>query len=76
VTVWPVVGEAGESVTVAVGALSATTAEAVSTAPSAAPSFGVTSTETVWPRSPFPACERSSVAPVAPGTTAPSTFQT
>ena len=81
VRVWSVVGAAGESETVAVGALLPTVPLSVAAAPSVEPSFGVTSTETVWPLSPLPACERSkvSVRLVVPEVvlhTTPLTFQT
>ncbi len=71
-----VVGEAGASETVAVGALFATVALSVAAEPSTLPSLGVTSTVTVSPASPWPACERSRAGPVAPATTEPFTFQT
>jgi len=71
-----VFGEVGESETVAVGSAFATETESVAAAPSTVPSFGVTSTPIVSPASPWPGCERSSVGPVAPATTAPFTVQT
>ena len=76
-----VFGLAAESATLAVGAVSTTAWLSVAAAPSTVLSFGVTVTETVWPRSPQPACERSSVSvsdpePLVVFTGVPSTFQT
>ena len=71
-----VFGPAGESATVADGVLFTTVAVSVTGVPAAAPSVGVTMTVIVSPLSPCPAADRSSVAPVAPATTVPFTFQT
>ena len=67
-----VLGLAGVSATAADGAESATvTAGDVVAAPVAAPSFAATRSEIASPRSPLPACERSSVVPFAPTIGAP-----
>ena len=70
-------GEAGASVTPAVGALFATTAPSVTVGPSTVPSFGCTSTVTPSPRPAL--APRSSVSVSAPVvvvlTTVPETFQ-
>ncbi len=71
-----VAGPALSSDTVAVGAEFATVALSLAAEPSPVPSFGVASTVTVSPASPWPACERSRAGPVAPATTEPFTFQT
>jgi hypothetical protein len=81
VSVWLVFGEAGDRDTVAVGSEFATVAESLTVEPLAAPSPGVTSTETVSPLSPWPAPERSSVSvaeaePAVVLTTVEPTFQT
>jgi hypothetical protein len=64
-----------------VGAELATTSESATMAPSSLPSFGVTSTDTVWPLSPSPAPARLSVSvseavPEVVLRVTPFTFQT
>jgi len=81
-SVSPVRGEACGIETVSTtGAEFATSAEAAATAPSAKVSFGVTSTVTVWPLSPWPAGPRSKVSvselvAAVVFTAVPFTFQT
>jgi hypothetical protein len=72
VSVWFVVGEAGESETVAVGSSPATVTGAdVTGAEFPVPSLAVTRARTRSPSSPFPAVPRFSVEPVAPEMSAP-----
>ena len=74
-------GAAGASDTVAAGSEFPIPTPSVAAVPSALPSFGVTSTVTVSPALPLPACARSSVSvsELVPGvdlTVTPFTFQT
>ncbi len=78
----PVLGAAESSATVAVGRVFVpTVAVAVAAGEVAVPSVAVTSTVTVSPSSPLPACARSSVSvvelvPAVVCTVEPFTFQT
>src|SRR6185369_11736171 len=62
VLVWPSFAVAGALLRTTVDAELATVTESVAVEPSKRPSFGVTSTETVWPLSPFPAVARLNVS--------------